>query len=107
MLAKVYTWDEAGLEVHEHELVLFDERFGPSMELLLGRISYLLEEKFDHPHDSFNIGYRQLGDVHILDGLFGRDMPYHIYYDAVDPGRARLLAEIELIAGRTSESEVY
>jgi len=96
-LCKVYTWDEVGLELKEFRVNIPDGAT-PRQALVLAddEISQQLGLGADEM-GTYNKKVRKVGDVFVLDALFGRGMVTRLYYcPEGDAAQAKKLAKKEL-----------
>jgi hypothetical protein len=92
---KVFFWDEVGYEISTCEIELPDG-LTPRQVIVLAD-DKVSEDACDN-YGVYDKKIRTVGDVTILDGLFGHDKVTRSYWCPSDPESARKLAENELSA---------
>ena len=87
----VYHWDEVGIEITE---IKVPRRWRNRRLSVISQISKWHDNKVQCL--GFAKKYRKIGPLQIIDGLFGQDKEYHMYFCPRNPGVAKFYALMEL-----------
>lgn len=101
-MTKVFCWDGVGCDVQGFEVAIPDGCTA-RQALILADDQVAEQTGCD---DTFDKKVRQVGDVFVLDGLFGQDQETHVYWTAEGSEEdCKSLAEEELAAYMAEEDE--